>query len=291
MVDATARAPRWAALPGERFTLGEGLRDVGGSVVMVDILSGRLLELPHELSGPPRMLRRLGEPLGAVAPLVGGNGWIAAGGTGIALFTEGGGVRWLARPEKGAPHRMRMNDAAADPSGRFWAGSMAFDEVSGAGSVYRVDSDGTVHRVLAGFTVPNGFAFTPDGDELYLADTPLGVIYRYPVDPRTGELGERVEFARVAEGGPDGMTVDVEGYLWAAIWGAGEVRRFAPTGSVDRVLSVPARQPTSVCLAGGRLLVTTASVGLQRPGEHDGAVLHAPAPVAGYPAARAAVSL
>lgn len=174
-----------------------------------------------------------------------------------------------------------MNDGASDPHGRFWAGSMAYDEVRGVGSVYRVDPDGTVNRVLDGFTVPNGPAFSADGRLMYLADSAEGVIYRFPVDPDTGELGERAEFARVQAGSPDGMAVDTDGYLWSAIWGGGEVRRFDPSGALERVLAVPARQPTSVCLARGQLLVTSAAVGLDAPGEHDGAVLRTPAPVGG----------
>jgi sugar lactone lactonase YvrE len=273
-------ATRWTALPGERFALGEGLRLVDGRVIMVDILSGRLLELPPDLADEPSTLVTLDQPLGAVAPLAGG-GWIAATGTGIAVLRPGAGVEWLARPEDGAAHRMRMNDGAADPHGRFWAGSMAYDEVTGAGSVYRVDPDGTVNRVLDGLTVPNGPAFSADGRLMYLADSAEGVIYRFPVDPGTGELGERAEFARVEAGSPDGMVLDADGFLWSAIWGGGEVRRFDPSGAVERVLPVPARQPTSVCLAGGQLLVTSAAVGLEAPSEHDGAVLRAPAPVAG----------
>lgn len=276
----------WTALPGERFALGEGLREVDDRLVTVDILGGRLLELPAALDGPPTVLAALDVPLGAVAPLAGG-GWIGAAGTGIALLSEGGGLTWLARPEDGAPHRMRMNDGVADPSGRFWAGSMAYDTAEGAGALYRVDPDGSVHRVAGELTVPNGPAFTPDGELMYLADSAAGVIYRYPVDPRTGALGRRGEFARVRGGSPDGMTVDAEGYLWSAIWGAGQVRRYSPTGALDRVLAVPARQPTSVCLAGGRLVVTSATVGLVEPGEYDGAVLHTPVSVGGVPAARA----
>jgi sugar lactone lactonase YvrE len=308
-------------VPGERFALGEGLRDVGDHLIMVDILTGRLLALPADLAGPPRVLLRLADPLGAVAPLTGG-GWIAATGTGIALIAAGtntaganaagansaganaagpntagadragaaGEVRWLARPEDGAPHRMRMNDGVADPSGRFWAGSMAYDTAEGAGALYRVDVDGSVHRVVGELTVPNGPAFTPDGELMYLADSARGVIYRYPVDPRTGALGRQTEFAAVAGGSPDGMTVDAEGYLWSAIWGAGEIRRFSPTGSVDRVLAIPAAQPTSVCLSGGRLVATSATVGLVEPAEADGAVQYIPVPVRGVPAARAGIA-
>jgi sugar lactone lactonase YvrE len=283
----------WTAVPGERFALGEGLRDVGDHLIMVDILTGRLLALPAGLAGPPRVLLELADPLGAVAPLAGG-GWVAATGTGIALIGAGAGaageVHWLARPEDGAPHRMRMNDGVADPSGRFWAGSMAYDTAEGAGALYRVDVDGSVHRVVGELTVPNGPAFTPDGELMYLADSARGVIYRYPVDPRTGALGRHTEFATVAGGSPDGMTVDAEGYLWSAIWGAGEIRRFSPTGSVDRVLAIPAGQPTSVCLSGGRLVATSATVGLVEPAESDGAVQHIPVPVRGVPAARAGIA-
>ncbi|MDT7624015.1 MAG: hypothetical protein QOF99_4916 [Pseudonocardiales bacterium] len=295
MTDSEASTDVWTAVPGERFALGEGLRDVGDHLIMVDILTGRLLALPADLAGPPSVLLELPDPLGAVAPLAGG-GWVAATGTGIALIGAGAGagaageVHWLARPEDGAPHRMRMNDGVADPSGRFWAGSMAYDTAEGAGALYRVDVDGSVHRVVGELTVPNGPAFTPDGELMYLADSARGVIYRYPVDPRTGGLGRHTEFATVAGGSPDGMTVDAEGYLWSAIWGAGEIRRFSPTGSVDRVLAIPAGQPTSVCLSGGRLVATSATVGLVEPAESDGAVQHIPVPVRGVPAARAGIA-
>jgi sugar lactone lactonase YvrE len=295
VTDSEASTDAWTAVPGERFALGEGLRDVGDHLIMVDILTGRLLALPADLAGPPSVLLKLPDPLGAVAPLAGG-GWVAATGTGIALIGAGAGagaageVHWLARPEDGAPHRMRMNDGVADPSGRFWAGSMAYDTAEGAGALYRVDVDGSVHRVVGELTVPNGPAFTPDGELMYLADSARGVIYRYPVDPRTGGLGRHTEFATVADGSPDGMTVDAEGYLWSAIWGAGEIRRFSPTGSVDRVLAIPAGQPTSVCLSGGRLVATSATVGLVEPAESDGAVQHIPVPVRGVPAARAGIA-
>ena len=51
---------------------------------------------------------------------------------------------------------MRMNDGCCDPKGRFWAGSMAYDVVEGAGSLYRTGGDGTVVKVLDGTTIVNG---------------------------------------------------------------------------------------------------------------------------------------
>ncbi|GLZ12214.1 calcium-binding protein [Actinomadura sp. NBRC 104425] len=282
----------WTAVEGAGpWELGEGLRATADGLVAVDLLAGRLYRLE-----PTVLVARLPFPLGAVAPVEaadGWNGWIAAAGTGIALLPATGAdqdVRWLARPEDGAPTAMRMNDGAADPHGRFWAGSMAYDGTRGAGTLYRVDRDGTVTAAMGGLTIPNGPAFTADGRTMYLADSALGVIYRIPVDPASGALGEREVFARVPDGEPDGMTVDGEGCLWSAVWGAAQVHRYAPSGERLAVLPVPAEQPTSVCLTPEppyRVVLTTARYGLgDRPEDAaDGRVLAAPTSVPGRPAA------
>jgi sugar lactone lactonase YvrE len=49
------------------------------------------------------------------------------------------------------------------PDGRFYCGSMAYDQRTGAGVLYRLDPDGSVHRVLEDVTVSNGLDWTPDG--------------------------------------------------------------------------------------------------------------------------------
>jgi sugar lactone lactonase YvrE len=287
VADAVAGAVTggWTARPGERYRLGEGSRLVDGRLVMVDIPSGRLLE-----AETGAVLAELDEPLGAVAPRAGG-GWLAAAGPGFALLSVDGGVEWLARPEDGAPVAMRMNDAVADPAGRFWAGSMAVAEggpgAEGAGSLYRLDPDGSVRTVLDGLTIPNGPAFSADGATMYLADSARGVIHRAAVDPATGELGPLAVFARVEGGAPDGMTVDADGNLWSAVHGGARLDRYRPDGTPIERIPLPATQPTSVCLtdrAPYRVLVTTASAGLDAPGPDDGAVLIASVAVAGLPA-------
>lgn len=275
----------WSA---DRFELGEGLRLHGADLLVVDILAGRLLRLDPSAPGPAREVASLEVPLGAVAPVRDRPGaYVAAAGTGVALLGAGGVERWLGRPEDGAAAPMRMNDGCCDPHGRFWAGSMAYDGTTGAGSLYRADPGGLVTRVLDGYTVPNGPAFTADGARMYLADSAAGRIDAYDVSP-DGEPGGRTVFARLTEGSPDGMQVDDAGHLWVAVWGAGRVHRYDPDGALERVVEVPAAQPTSVCVVDGpepRLFVASASVGLARPGPGDGAVFSFPAEVAA-PAAR-----
>lgn len=244
------------------YALAEGARWVGGRLVYVDILDGSLYELGP--SGPNRLVH-LDVPLGAVAPVAGG-GWIVAAGPGIARLSVDGALTWLDRRE---PPTSRMNDGVCDPQGRFWAGSMAYDEASAAGSLYRVDGSG-VTRVLDGLTIVNGPAFSADGAVMYVADTAAGVIYRCD-----GDGGDRRTFVEIppAEGLPDGMTVDDAGRLWVALWGGSAVRCYNADGTVARHVDVPAPQPTSVCLAEGTLYVTTAATGLTDPGPASGAVL------------------
>src|SRR3546814_20986553 len=68
-------------------------------------------------------------------------------------------------------------------------------------------------------------------------------------------------------GNPDGMTFDAEGGLWVACWGASRVMRFAPDGTPDRHIALPASQITSCTFAGpglDRMFVTSASDGVTR---------------------------
>lgn len=255
-------AARWCAA---QLEVGEGPRWIDGRLVLVDILAGTLYEIDGGRPGSLRQLHRLDVPLGAVAPVAGAPGsWIVAAGRGIALLDRSGELDWLARPAKGGLAARRMNDGVCDPFGRFWAGCTAWDTTPDAGALFRVDTDGTVTQVLDGITTPNGPAFSPDGTLLYLADSDRGVVYRFPVDPVTGELGRRSAFVTFEAGGPDGMTVDVDGNLWVAVWGCGEVRQFDPDGGLKAVVTVPASQATAPCLGGPegtRLFITTARYG------------------------------
>ncbi|MGH8795278.1 MAG: SMP-30/gluconolactonase/LRE family protein, partial [Stackebrandtia sp.] len=211
--------------------------------------------------------------------------WIAAAGRGVAVLSDGAAEQ-LAVLEEGAAPAMRVNDGSCDPAGRFWVGSMAYDTTPGAGALYRVDHDGAVSKALTGLTVPNGPAWSRDGDVMYLADSAAGRIDAYPADVERGELGPPRRFAQLEPGlSPDGMTVDDEGCLWTAVWDGAEVRRYRPDGALDRRLPLPTSRPTSCCFGGPgmrRLFVTTAAYGLDD--EAAGAVYAFDLDVAGKPA-------
>ncbi|GAB3713421.1 SMP-30/gluconolactonase/LRE family protein [Amycolatopsis oliviviridis] len=260
----------WEIVTEERFHLAEGARWHQGRLLFVDLRNGNL----YTAGSRTRRLLSLGTSLGAVAPVAGG-GWIAAAGSGIALIRDGE-VAWLA--SAGQAGEIRMNDAVCDPYGRFWAGSMALDGRVGAGALYRVDPNGSAHQVLTGLGVPNGPAFTACGTRMYLADSARGTIRRFEVDPVSGSLDASEVFARWhrGEGKPDGLCVDDDDHLWVAVWGAGEVHRYAPDGRLVRRIRVPTAQPTSVALGQGALYVTTARYRMDEPDPLAGAVLSRP---------------
>lgn len=283
----------WAPRPvsADRFELGEGARWLGDRFVQVSLLAGVLYEVDVAEGRLREILRTADLPLGAVAPVAGTPGtWIAAVGTGIALLRPGSPVEWLGRPEEQRRSQMRMNDGVADPSGRFWAGSMAYESTPDAGRLYRVEHDGTVVTVLDGITIPNGPAFSPDGATMYLADTARGRIDAYPVDP-AGDLGSPECLFSASDGGPDGMVVDAEGSLWVALWGASAVARIDPTSGAVHRLPVPSTQPTSIAIGGRggtQAVITSAGVGLDGGGT-EGATLVTEAGVRGLPAVAATV--
>ncbi|MCO1595367.1 SMP-30/gluconolactonase/LRE family protein [Micromonospora sp. RHAY321] len=281
----------WSA---DRLELGEGLRWVADRLVLVDLLAGRLLETGGDRPGPLGELRRLAVPLGAVAPVSDSPGdWLAAAGTGVALLPAAGDPRPVVDLVGEASEPTRMNDAVADPHGRFWAGSMTYAGVPGGGTLYRLAPGAAPVPAVTGLTVPNGPAFDAAGTTMYLADSPRGEVDRFTVDPRTGDLHAREPFLRLAagEGGPDGMTVDAAGHLWVALWGGSAVRRYRPDGTLDREIRLPATQPAGICLGGPdlrRLFVGTARYGLTPAGPADGALLAVDVPVPGLPTASAA---
>jgi sugar lactone lactonase YvrE len=99
--------------------------------------------------------------------------------------------------------------------------------------VYRVDPDGSVRRLLDGFTQPNGLAFSPDEQVLYVGDSQDKIINRYDVQP-DGSLTGGMLFVDMRgddrPGAPDGMKVDEDGRLWTT--GAGGVWVVEPDGGV-----------------------------------------------------------
>jgi sugar lactone lactonase YvrE len=250
------------------YGFGEGLRwdERTASLLWVDLLAGRLHRAPLADLDDVEVLCELDQPLGAFAPCADG-GWLLACGRGLSALADDGTVTPLVELE---PAGNRMNDAACDAQGRFWVGSMALDGAEGAGSLHRVDLDGSVVRVRGDVSIGNGPAFSPDGRTLYLDDSGRTVTLAYDLDPASGELTGERKLVRYGTGAGDGLVVDHEGHLWVAVFGGSQVHRYDPAGALVERVHVPASQVSSCCLVDGRLYATTVSEGLEQPEEEAG---------------------
>jgi sugar lactone lactonase YvrE len=281
MMDSVVATTKGQGMAGWRIvprdicdTLGEGTlwsaRD--GALYWVDILAPALNRLVLADGAVTRW--PMPEPLGWVVERAGG-GFIAGFRSGFAeLDLEPFAIRAIVDPEPDLPGN-RMNDGKADATGTIWCGTMEMAESTDSGSLYRFGTDRVVRRADAGYRVPNGPAFSPDGRWLYHSDSARRTIYRFARHD-DGSLGTREIFITFAEadGYPDGMTVDASGALWVAHWGGACISRFGADGGLDRRIALPARQITNVAFAGAnldRLFVSSASRGLP-PSAVEGAL-------------------
>jgi sugar lactone lactonase YvrE len=231
-----------------------------GGLRWVDMLAGDVLSLAADGAIDRR---HVGNVAAALRPRRQGGAVIAVE-RGFALEDADGAIRYLG--ELWTDTHVRMNEGGCDPDGRFYCGSMAYDQRPGAGALYRLDPDDSVHVVLENVTISNGLEWSPDGSLAYYNDTPTQRVDVFDYDGESGLTGRR-PFAEIpAEaGGPDGLTVDDEGGVWVALYGGGAVRRYNPEGVLDEVIEVPAEQVTA-CTFGGsnldQLFITTSREGL-----------------------------
>ncbi|NEC50127.1 SMP-30/gluconolactonase/LRE family protein [Actinospica acidiphila] len=256
--------------------LGEGATwdPATGRLLWIDILNSRVHT--YDPATGRRTVRRTEQHVGAVKPRAGG-GLVLNLRDGVGLLDADDTFRWLHRePVAGR----RGNDAAVAPDGSLLAGTMRYDEATGGGTLSRVTGDGTATVLLDDVTVSNGTGWSPDGRLMYYIDTPTRRVDVCDFG-EDGTIAARRPLAEIEEGAgfPDGLTVDADGCVWVALWDGGAVRRYTPSGELDRVIELPVPRVTC-CAFGGPgltdLYVTTARVGLTAPHPLAGSLLVVP---------------
>ncbi|GAB0107852.1 CBU_1789 family Dot/Icm type IV secretion system effector [Nocardia sp. JMUB6875] len=248
--------------------------------------------------GTPDLLHRgtisLTPPVSAVLPCASGRLLATLGDSIFRIDGPGGNgsgadlvaLATVPLPDDGVSRR--FNDAKVDPGGRLLAGTMA-ETTDGVGSaeLFRLDPDSTLTTLRTGVTISNGLGWSPDGRTLYYADSPTHRVDAFDYDLETGTFGAGRPFAHFEDGEPDGLTVDSEGRVWVAVWGAGQVRAFEPSGEVYATIEVGPSQVSSCTFAGPNLdvLVITSAAEREAASEPNAGRLFACVPgVVGLPA-------
>jgi len=178
------------------------------------------------------------------------------------------------------PDARRFNDVAACPDGRVLAGTIGRN--AEIGGLYLFETDGRWRKVASGTGCSNGMAFSPRCDWLYWVCSTRRIIFRfrYPLCKGAPEI-----FHEVADGIPDGLTVDREGNLYSVRWGAKEENLcvISPEGMVLNRVRIPAHAATSLAFCGPHLhhAAITAAADTEDPARSADLFLLGPLPVAG----------
>ena len=151
----------------------------------------------------------------------------------------------------------RFNDIIADPVGRVFCGTMPLDDrraVNGErlGTMYRLDTDGSITPLFDGCGIPNGMAFTADRRHLFYTDSMDYTIYMFDYDQRSGEISNKRPIVEMSteNGLPDGITLDAEGHIWSARYGGAALFRYTPEGVEEISIPFPAKLVSSVTFGG-----------------------------------------
>lgn len=258
-------------------TIGEGpVWDAHGQrLYWIDVAGCRLFRCTAD----GRELRAWDMPqeIGSVALRRGGGAVVSLANGFHFLDFETGETQLIANPAADQPHT-RLNDGKVDARGRFVVGSMDTREGGADGALYRLDPDLSVHRLGEGFAISNGPCWSPDGSTFYFSDSFSGEIWAFDYDLDTGTVANRRTFTKAAITpgmATDGATVDAEGCLWNAQVFAGRLVRYAPDGSLDRIIEMPVRKVTSVMFGGPDLDILYVTSMTKPPAPHlpgDGAL-------------------
>ena len=241
--------------------------DIGNRIMKYDPATGKTA-VYREPSG-----RANGLDFDPEGRLIAAEGANTGGNRRVSITEKYGTVRTLADRWMGKRFNS-PNDVTVDTRGRLYFTDPRYvgDEPRELDleSVYRVDPDGTLARIITDVEKPNGIILAPDMKTLYLADSnPKGNqhLLAFPLkdDGTVGAKRLLHDFGK--QRGIDGMCVDLNGNIYGAAGSGkdGGVYVFSPEGKQFAFIPVP-ETPTN-CVFGGKdrkTLYVTAGKSLYR---------------------------
>lgn len=258
------------------FGLIEGpVWDPARGLIFSDVINGGAYCLANDGTVETVVPHRKG--LGGMA--LHADGGLVVSGRNISYKpADGGGTVVLLAADE-SRGEMGFNDLTTDADGRVYAGSVAFRPVGSndeprPGALYRIDLDGSAHRVAEDIQLTNGLAPSPDGSKLYHSDSLTHAVWVYEVGSG-GSLSERVVFAHLGDDStPDGLVVSEDGAVWIADARGGRVCIFDADGTERPAIDVPLPMVTSVCFGGDDMCDLYVVTGSRNAGRDDAGTVY-----------------
>lgn len=182
-----------------------------------------------------------------------GDGSIIAtdyGNGSILIIDFEGNVKKLISEFEGEPLN-RPNDLTIDKTGNLFftdPKSYGKDKLDGRIFYYDFDQD-TLLLVQTELAFPNGIGISPIDGRLYVCESAKNRILSFIIN-ENGKLGNKKVFVELQGGDPDGFNFDVEGNLYVAHFGGGNLFVISPDGTILKTVKTPGLKPTNVEFAG-----------------------------------------
>ena len=167
------------------------------------------------------------------------------------------------------------NDIVFDASGGFWFtdhGKTRARDRDRTGVFYAKADGSFIEEVIFPMESPNGVGLSPAEDELYVAETPTGRLWAFPLAAPgrlAGERADRPDGGRLVRGREgyflfDSLAVDAAGNVCVATLIDGGITVLSPAGGEPRFVPMPDRITTNICFGGEGLqtaYITLSSTG------------------------------
>lgn len=138
------------------------------------------------------------------------------------------------------------NDLTVAPDGTLYASDPNWKD--GTGQLWRIDPDGSTHRLADKMGTTNGIEVSPDGQTLYVNESVQRSIWAFTIRER--KLQSKRLLRKFDDHGFDGMRCDVDGNLYVTRHGKGTVVKISPGGVILKEIDMLGPHPTNICFGG-----------------------------------------
>src|SRR5690606_14872080 len=120
------------------------------------------------------------------------------------------------------------------------------DSVRYSGCVGYLGKNGEQYLIAESLDYPNGLGLSPDGENLYVAESYKNRILKISVDRKKPELSIFAALPQHASGRPvdnirDGLKLDEQGNVWVAHYGMAAIQVFSASGLLANTLETQIR--------------------------------------------------
>ena len=145
------------------------------------------------------------------------------------------------------PKMNQPNDLAITAKGHIFCSDPNWKD--GTGQIWHVTPEGKTNLAAENMGTTNGIDVSPDEKTLYVNESVQRNVWAFDLSP-DGTLSNKRLLHQFADGGMDGMRCDVNGNLYIARHGKGEVAVLSPEGKIIQTITTIGKKVSNICFGG-----------------------------------------